>query len=161
MGRLEMPLSLGRMEPSATKETSPRRSSSQRMKYWSSARSDTAFTSWGRPVFIVKYSFDAPGQEVKQDLNQFTGINGPAVGRKTCLKAGRYALNTAFAGCPAENLRPWMAGGYQAAFAGTLCLKIVFGDLLAELPDQIILQGSLLVGGRQNIRWGRRPSGAE
>ena len=52
-----------------------------------------------------------------------------------------------FAGCPAENLRPWMAGGYQAAFAGTLCLKIVFGDLLAELPDQIILQGSLLVGG--------------
>ena len=40
-----------------------------------------------------------------------------------------------------------MAGGYQAAFAGTLCLKIVFGDLLAELPDQIILQGSLLVGG--------------
>ena len=39
-----------------------------------------------------------------------------------------------------------MAGGYQAAFAGTLCLKIIFGDLLAELPDQIILQGSLLVG---------------
>ena len=40
-----------------------------------------------------------------------------------------------------------MAGGNQAAFAGTFCLEIIFGDFLAELSDQIVLQGSLLVGG--------------
>ena len=40
-----------------------------------------------------------------------------------------------------------MAGGNQAAFAGTFCFKIVLGDFLAELPDQIIFQGGLLVGG--------------
>ena len=46
-----------------------------------------------------------------------------------------------------------MAGGDKPAFAGALCLKIEFCNLLVELPYQIILKGCLLPGRIKEIRW--------
>lgn len=104
IGRSETPVSRGRIEPSATKETRSKRFSSLRINCWSSASVD-AFFDFGVVLAAVEKTFSTqPWKKIKENPDQFTGVDGAPECRETNLKTGCNLISPDLTGGPGEDL---------------------------------------------------------
>ncbi len=98
----------------------------------------------------------ADRDEVKQDLFQLGGVDGPAVGREAHIEAQGDGPGAHLAIRPLQHLLAGDGNGQHTAFARTPGLPGEPPHLAAEAPEKVVLQGGTVPRGLPAKSWEAR-----
>ena len=101
---------------------------------------DAFFDFSGVLAAVEKDVFDTAWKKIKENPDQFTGVDGAPECRETNLKTGCNLISSDLAGGPGEDLLTGAAGGDQTTFSRTFCLERKTTDFTGKTAEQVIFK---------------------